>query len=90
MAEAIPLVSRKPRAARSTLARVLSYSATRLVALFFTVVVGVYLTILIANMGGYVDQIKRAEIREEVTLQVSLDPTLRRFPPRCGRSASTK
>lgn len=81
MAEVLPLASPKLRAARGALGRVLSYSATRLVALFVTVVIGVYLTVLIANMGGYVDQIKRAEIREQVTIQISLDPLMRRFPP---------
>lgn len=65
----------------TTLGRVVTYTATRVVTLFATVVIGIYLTILVANMGGYVDQIKRAEIREHVTLQVSLDPRMRRLPP---------
>jgi peptide/nickel transport system permease protein len=51
----------------STFTRVGRYTLTRLVILFFTVLVGVYLTILIANMGGYVDKIMRAEIRENTT-----------------------
>jgi peptide/nickel transport system permease protein len=38
------------------------------------VVVGVYLTILIANMGGYVDDIRRAQIRDEVALTLSFEP----------------
>ena len=48
----------------STFGRVGRYTLTRLVVLFFTMVVGIYLTILIANMGGYVDTIMKAEIRE--------------------------
>ena len=36
----------------STFSRVMRYSLVRLVMLFFTVVVGIYLTVLIANMGG--------------------------------------
>ncbi len=60
--------------------RVVSYATTRLVALFAAVVVGVYLTILVANMGGYVDQIKRSEIREQVALAISLDESIRRLP----------
>jgi len=80
MAEALPLAPRRARSAPGTLARVVSYSATRLVALFLTVVVGVYLTILIANMGGYVDVIKRAEIREQVGISVSFDPVMQRLP----------
>ena len=54
-------------------ARVLKYSAVKLVMLFLTVVVGIYLTVLIANMGGYVDQIRRAQIREAVALSVRGD-----------------
>jgi peptide/nickel transport system permease protein len=51
----------------------------RLVFLFFTIIIGVYLTILIANMGGYVDQIRRGVIREQVGLQVLEDPTFRQL-----------
>jgi peptide/nickel transport system permease protein len=60
---------KKSSAGTSTLSRVARYTALRLVTLFVTVVIGVYLTIMIANMGGYVDQIMRAEIRERVTLE---------------------
>lgn len=60
-----------------TLNRVIKYTAVRTVALFLTVVVGVYLTILIANMGGYVDEIKRGQIREGISIAVSLDPANR-------------
>jgi len=51
----------------STFTRVLRYVAVRLLTLFVTVVIGIYLTIMIANMGGYVDQIMRGEIRDRVT-----------------------
>jgi len=81
MSEAFPLVARKSRAVRDTVIRVVSYSATRLVALFLTVVVGVYLAILVANMGGYVDVIKRAEIREGAVFRALGDPRLMRLPP---------
>src|SRR3990172_10456270 len=80
MAEALPLAPRRARSAPGTLTRVVSYSATRLGALFLTVVVGVYLTILIANMGGCVDVIKRAEIREQVGILVGFDPVMQRLP----------
>lgn len=56
-----------------TLNRVLRYTLVRVIALFSTVVVGVYLTILIANMGGYVDEIKRGQIREQVSIAIGLD-----------------
>ncbi|MEK6256776.1 MAG: ABC transporter permease [Chloroflexota bacterium] len=45
----------------------------------FTVAVGVYLTILIANMGGYVDEIRKGAIREIVAIQIgrSEDPQIK-------------
>jgi peptide/nickel transport system permease protein len=61
----------------NTLTRVIKYTAVRVIALFATVVVGVYLTILIANMGGYVDEIKRGQIREQVSITIGLDPANR-------------
>ena len=79
MSDTLQMVSRRHRLP-DTLVRVVSYSATRLVALFFTAVVGIFVTILVANMGGYVDEIKRAEIRETVTLQVFTDPKIMRLP----------
>jgi peptide/nickel transport system permease protein len=54
----------------STFARVARYTVVRLVILFLTVVVGVYLTIMIANMGGYVDVIMKGEIRERLTQKI--------------------
>jgi peptide/nickel transport system permease protein len=51
----------------------------RLVFLAITVVVGVYLTIIIANMGGYVDNIRRGAIREAVAFQVAEDPSFRQL-----------
>ncbi len=55
----------------STFIRVLRYVAMRLLTLFVTVVIGIYLTIMIANMGGYVDQIMRGEIRDRVTASIA-------------------
>lgn len=51
-----------------TFLRMTRYTVIRLVALFVTVVIAVYLSILIANMGGHVDQIRLGLIRESVTL----------------------
>lgn len=59
----------------SSFARLARYTVVRLLALFATVVVGVYLTILIANMGGYVDEIRRGNIREQVAVSISMDPS---------------
>jgi peptide/nickel transport system permease protein len=79
--EEIPLptetVSKKPNSAL----RLLRYTVGKLASLFIAVVIGMYLVILIANMGGYVDQIMKAQIRDGIGLQVSMDPELRRRPP---------
>ena len=62
---------------QSTLARVVQYTGLRMIALFFTILIGVYLTILLANMGGYVDQIRKNYIREQVALSVGFDDDFR-------------
>ena len=67
----------KERGSESTFSRVAKYTAVRLVLISITVVIGIYLTILIANMGGYVDEIRRGAIREQVGLQIQGDPALR-------------
>lgn len=64
----------------STFARLARYTVLRAIAIFFTVVVAVYLAILVANMGGHVDNIRRAEIRERVGMQVLGDPNMTRLP----------
>ncbi len=60
-----------------TLARTAKYVLFRGVALFVTVVIGVYLTVLIANMGGYLDVIRKAQIQEEIGLEVMQDPSVK-------------
>jgi peptide/nickel transport system permease protein len=67
-------VSEKKKGGTSTFVRVARYSATRLIMLFMTVVIGVYITILIANMGGYVDKIQRGQIRESVDQAFAMNP----------------
>ena len=56
------------------------YLAVKVVLLFITTVVGVYITILIANMGGYVDELRRSQLREEIGMKIMRDPTLRDVP----------
>src|SRR5215217_6021947 len=70
---AVPEVLPKKRST-SVFSRVMRYVATRILILFVTVIVGVYLTVLIANMGGYVDQIQRAQIREDIQQQALNNP----------------
>lgn len=67
-------VAPAPNPFMSTLSRVAKYTLVRMLSLFFTIVVGVYLSILIANMGGHVDNIRRAQIREGLAIGIGLDP----------------
>ncbi|MDX1665427.1 MAG: hypothetical protein R3272_16675, partial [Candidatus Promineifilaceae bacterium] len=64
---------------RGATIRFVRYVVLRMVALFLTVVVGVYLSILIANMGGYVDEIRRGQIREQVGQQIGLSEEFRQL-----------
>jgi len=73
---AVPEALPKKRSG-SVLSRVMRYVATRILILFVTVVVGVYLTVLIANMGGYVDQIQRAQIREDIQQHALTNPAFK-------------
>ena len=68
-----PISVDKPKRESSAFVRVARYTAVRIFTLFLTTIVGVYLTILIANMGGYVDQIQLATIREDVNQLVRND-----------------
>jgi peptide/nickel transport system permease protein len=81
VAESVSPNIQKKKARTGTLQRVLKYSGVRLISLFLTVVVGVYLTILIANMGGYVDQMMKAEIQERITMEVGRSPAYQNMDP---------
>ena len=72
-----PVEAARKAKPESSLLRVVKYTSVRLVMLFITVVVGVFLTIMIANMGGYVDRIRRGDIREAVGLRMQSDPAFR-------------
>jgi peptide/nickel transport system permease protein len=71
----------KKAASKGTFARVAKYALVRLGTLFVTVVIGVFLTIIIANMGGYVDQIMRNDITETAIMQLANDPIARTLTP---------
>lgn len=61
----------KRKGTTSAISRVARFMGVRAISLIITVVIGIYTTIMIANMGGYVDEIKRNDIRERVNLQVA-------------------
>jgi len=76
--EAIEVSAKKARS--HAWIRMARYTALKLVALVFTIAVGVYVTVFIANMGGHVDTIRKAAIREQVTLARYADPQFRQLP----------
>ncbi len=85
-----PAIQTKPKSGSSTFSRVFRYFLLRLITLFVTVVIGVYLTILIANMGGHVDNIMRSEIREFINAQVTANPANRDLLPEKRKEIAEK
>ena len=67
----------KRKGGTSTLGRIARYTAVRLITIAATTVIAVYLTILIASMGGYVDTIRMAEIQEDVNVKIANNPAYR-------------
>lgn len=58
------------------LSRILKYTLVRGTTLLITVVIGVYLAILIANGGGYVDEMRKGQIAEQVSLELAGNPEM--------------
>src|SRR5574341_23182 len=83
--QAVPERIKKP-ASTSTFVRVARYTAVRLLTLFVTVVIGIYLTILIANMGGYVDQIMKGEIRDRIQTTFAASPAFQKLSPEARKN----
>jgi peptide/nickel transport system permease protein len=71
----------KPKKGTSTFNRVFRYTSVRVLMLLFTVATGVFLTIMIANMGGYVDQIMRGNIRDTIAQQLQADENFQELEP---------
>lgn len=63
-----------------TVWRVLRYTLFKAISLFITVLIGIYCTILIANMGGHVDDIRVSIIKESAAISVLADGDLRSLP----------
>ncbi len=59
------------QASSNNFKRLARFFSIRLVLQLFTIVIGIYITILIANMGGYVDEILRGDITEQVNAEVA-------------------
>jgi peptide/nickel transport system permease protein len=69
----------KSSGALSTLKRIAKYSGLRLISLFITVIIGAFLTIMIANMGGYVDEIIKSQVDERLSMQIASDPNFQKM-----------
>lgn len=77
-----PMRSRRTAVTESTIYRVAKYVAVRVLILGLTAILGVYATILAANVGGKVDDIKRGQISEAIALGTPADsPEMRDLTP---------
>ncbi len=61
------------------LRRIGTYFGVRSVLLLGTVIIAVYLVVIIANMGGHLDKIREAQIREQVGLALQ-SPEIQQLP----------
>jgi len=66
---------------RGTVIRLARLTVSRVIYLFLAVVVGVYLTVIIANMGGELDKMRISQIEEEIGVSVLQNPAYRQLPP---------
>ena len=73
--------TKKKASSGSTFLRIARFTALRVLSLSVTVVIAIYLTILIANMGGYVDTIIKSEIEETITMSAAANPQMRAMAP---------
>jgi peptide/nickel transport system permease protein len=58
----------------------LKFFLKRVITIFFIIVVASYTTIIIANMGGYVDEIIRSELYLNITMQYMNNPAYDHLP----------
>jgi len=65
---------------RQDLTRLGRFMLSRALWLGLALVVAVYLTIIIANMGGALDQIRKTEIRSDVAVGVVMNPANKGLP----------
>lgn len=61
------------KSSASGLMRFARFAGVRLITQSFTVVIAVYVTILIANMGGHVDEIRKGFIRDQIAMFAGFD-----------------
>lgn len=61
----------------NNMARIARYTLVKGVTLLVTVIIGVYLAILIANMGGYVDEMRKGQLKEDIAMEVMQSEEMR-------------
>lgn len=66
----IRLAADEGRSATSGLVQFARYALAKAITLVITVAIGLYLTILVANLGGYVDEIFRSQIGEIIGARI--------------------
>jgi peptide/nickel transport system permease protein len=66
---------------RQIISRLGKFTLIRAVLLFLAVIVAVYLTVIIANLGGQLDDIRKAQIRFDIGQAAFGDPGLKGLPP---------
>lgn len=66
---------------REIVSRLGKFTLIRAVLLFLAVIVAVYITVIIANLGGELDDIRRAEIRYEIGAAAFGNPSFQGMPP---------
>ena len=66
---------------KGTIWKLTRYALLRAALLALAVVIAVYLTVLIANMGGELDRVREAQIRHDVHTWVIMNPDFKRLPP---------
>jgi peptide/nickel transport system permease protein len=62
------------------LKRIATFTFMRLLALFVTVVIGVYLAIVVANMGGQVDELRIVQVESAISERFRADPAFFDLP----------
>jgi len=79
--ESVPEKKVKKSFLQSTFMRMMQYTGVRILTLAVTVTIGVYLTILIANMGGYVDIMMRNEVTDGITQSIMANKAYQNLAP---------
>lgn len=72
-------VDSAPAKEAGTWQRLVRFTLVRIATQALTVVVAVYLSIILANMGGQVDEIRRGVIQEEIAMFAGMDPEVQQM-----------